>query len=275
MPGGGGGGDGGGRGKRGDRIPNEFPYLSFFSTFILVTPLIHNNNHLYFMKLHCKKAIPIDLRTRPLGGGRGGGRSRKKKLVRTKRVSDEDEEVTLLSRDDDDADGGGAVSVKKGDNSGFETESVVKRGGGHVDVEGDDDDDGDENDEDDALPALALHKQQTVIEVFTCKTPSPARETAAAAASGTRFNACPLITFFAESLLTFDFNFDVINDYDTKPIEAVKISKHHWISQGNIKTVPWNREGVRRGEKKNLRLSAPRLHCQISRDALLSWRACK
>ena len=87
--------------------------------------------------------------------------------------------MTLLSRHDND----GGV---KGDC--VEAESVVKSGGvvDECDVDGD----GDENDEradedDELLPALALHKQQTVIEVFACKTPSPERETSeAAAASG-------------------------------------------------------------------------------------------
>ena len=87
--------------------------------------------------------------------------------------------MTLLSRHDNDG--------VKGDS--VEAESVVKSGGGVVD-ECDVDGDGDENDEradedDELLPALALHKQQTVIEVFACKTPSPERETSeAAAASG-------------------------------------------------------------------------------------------
>ena len=86
--------------------------------------------------------------------------------------------MTLLSRNDND----GGV---KGDC--VEAESVGKSGGGVDECE---DGDGDENDErvdedDELLPALALHKQQTVIEVFACKTPTPERETSeAAAASG-------------------------------------------------------------------------------------------
>ena len=162
--------------------------------------------------------------------------------------------MTLLSRDDgddDDDDGGGAVSVivKRdgggGGKSGVVAESVAKS----VD-EGEEGDENDERvDEYEELPALALHKQQTVIEVFACITPSPEKETAEAV-SGMRFNGvvnvrCLLNKICAHSLFTINSSAAVMNY--SKTVHMRNFHNAIESPKGEIRTVPWNWEGGRRG----------------------------